>query len=104
MGSTRGLDDLWKGKKIKRYTEKVVFSLSEQEVDKCRYEIVDQTRRMAECKIHRDNFSHGVRLHPPHLYNIIDGIVFFKDDGKWVKWKPNFKARVKDIEDLTREQ
>ncbi len=86
---------------IQTNKEEVVFRLTEVEAKKCRYEITDQSTRMAECTVHRDNFSHGIKLHPPHLYKIEDGIVFARDvkKGEWVRWFPNFVENRKRLID-----
>lgn len=85
-----------KNKEVEKITEQEVFHLSQGEAEKCRFEITDQTNRMAECVIHSGNFSHGLRLHPPHLYDIKEGRVYFLENGKWKRWI----AKIKD--NLTR--
>lgn len=82
--------------KVENYEEREVFKLTQEEADKCRYVMGNKNLRMAECIVHREGFSHGIRLHPPHLYNLKDGIVYYKKDGKWVRWQP------KIIENLSR--
>jgi len=85
--------------KVETNKEELVFRLTEAEAKKCRYEIVDQNLRMAECVVHRDNFAHGIKLFPPHLYDLRDGIVFAKDvkEDKWVRWFPNFMENKKRL-------
>ncbi len=87
--------------KVEKIKEEIVFKLTESEAQKCRYEIIDQSLRMAECMVHRDNFSHGIRLFPPHLYEIKDGIVFCRDTikGEWQRWFPNFVENKKRLLD-----
>lgn len=80
------------------HEDKEVFHLSQKEAAKCRYEIVDQDNRLAECTVHRDVFSHGVKLFPPHLYDIRKGILYFKKNGEWIKWIPVVKENVSRIE------
>jgi hypothetical protein len=54
---------------------------------------------MAECVVHRSNFSHGIKLFPPHLYDLKDGIVYARDieKGEWVRWFPNFVENRKGL-------
>lgn len=96
-GNQRTTDNVWKWKDTEKFTEKTVFSLTEREVDRCRYEIINMTQRMAECYIHRDNFSHGIKLHPPHLYDLRDGVVYFRQGKGWEKWRPNLKSRKESL-------
>lgn len=79
---------------VENYQEQISFKLSKEEAEKCRYEITDMSMRMAECTVHRENFSHGIRLHPPHLYKIERGIVYFKGPKQWERWYPNFKQNA----------
>lgn len=87
--------------KIETSKEEVVFRLSKEESVKCRYQIIDQNTRMAECTVHQKNFSHGIRLHPPHLYKIEDGIVFYRKDinSEWERWFPNFSENKNRLVD-----
>lgn len=89
---------------IETSREQISFRLTQAEAIKCRYEIIDQTTRMAECKVHRDNFSHGIKLHPPHLYKIEDGIVFCRKDlqSEWIRWFPDFVENKKRLVDKTK--
>src|SRR3990167_9379969 len=99
--SSRETNDFWKGRKVERFEEITIFSLSPAELDKCRYEIINQSQRMAECTVHREGGSHGIKLHPPHLYDLRDDVVYYMDKGRWIRWKPDLKARKEDIKDLT---
>lgn len=76
---------------IEKIEEQEVFHLSQAEANKCRYEMVNNTERMAECIVHTKGFTHGVRLHPPHLWDLRDGIVYQKVNGEWVRWSPVVK-------------
>lgn len=78
---------------IERIEEQEVFHLSQKEANKCRFEMVDNTQRIAECTVHTQNFTHGVRLHPPHLWRLEDGIVYhrYSMQGEWVRWSPVIK-------------
>jgi len=89
----------WKDAKnkgrVETSDEQVVFHLSTEEAKKCRYRIVDMTQRMAECYVHRDVISHGVRLHPPHLWNIdSEGKVFHKVNDQWIEWTADIKQNI----------
>ncbi len=78
-----------RGGGIEYTDEQQVFKLTPKEAEKCRFEITDNTQRLAECTVHHGAFSHGVRLHPPHLYDLRDGKVYFKEGDKWVRWVAN---------------
>lgn len=80
-----------KNEAIENFAESEVFHLIQKEAEKCRFTLIDQSERMAECTVHRGNFSHGVKLFPPHLWNIIEGQVFYKQNGEWCRWLPTVK-------------
>lgn len=86
--------DQKKRNRIQYSNEEKIFHLSHEEAQKCRYEIIDMTMRMAECATHRDRISHGVRLHPPHLWDIRDGVVYQKVNGEWVMWTADVKKNI----------
>lgn len=91
-----------RGNGIEYADEQIIFSLSDKEAEKCRFEITNMNQRLAECIVHRGDFSHGVRLHPPHLYDLKNGKIFFKHEGKWVRWVANIaknKERLLNLED-----
>lgn len=94
---------VWQSAEAKHEVEKVeeeeVFHLSQKEANKCRFVMVNNTTRMAECTVHTQSFTHGVRLHPPHLWNIIEGIVYQKVNGEWVRWSPIVKENIKRFEE-----
>ncbi len=79
-------------KKIEKFEEEVVFNLTPKEAEKCRYILVNMSTRMAECTIHTKSFTHGIKMHPPHLYKIEDGIVFYKSNENWIRWYPDYLA------------
>lgn len=89
--------------RIEKYEEQTVFHLTAAEAEKCRFEITNQSQRMAECVVHTKHFSHGIRLHPPHLYKLEDGLVYFKHEDKWIRWTPNVEANKKRLENLEQE-
>ena len=92
------IPNYWEGSKnIEKFTEEVIFQLTQEECEKCRYTLVDNDYGMAECYIHRGKFTHGVRLFPKYLYDIKDDIVYCRDDQKspWRKWKPNISLNKK---------
>lgn len=80
---------------IEKFQEEQVFDLTPNEAKKCRYIITDMDRRIAECTVHTKGFTHGLRLHPPHLYKLEDGIVYYKNSSGWVRWFPNFSENQK---------
>lgn len=57
--------------------------------ENCRFKLLDKNFRLYECVYHKEklNISHGIRLHPPHLWRIKeDGRVFKIEDGKEIEW------------------
>ena len=84
-------------KNVKHFEEQEVFRLSQIEAKKCQYEYVNKNLRLAECTVHRKNFSHGIRLFPPHLWNLVDGVVYYKKENKWERWYPNLSANKKRL-------
>ena len=82
-----------KQKKVEKFTEEVLFTLTPEEFKKCRFEIKDMTTRSVECTVHRKNYSHGFILHPPHLYLLKDKILYMREKDKWVLFEPRFKER-----------
>lgn len=83
-----------KNKSIEKSEEQVIFHLSDKEARRCRYELTDQTQRMAECIVHE---YHGVRLHPPHEWDLKNGIVYYKGE----RWFPNIKENLTRFEEKT---
>lgn len=92
-------DAVEKAKAGEDHVEQEVFHLTQKESAKCRYEIIDQNNRLAECTVHRDTFSHGHKLFPPHLWDIRKGILYRKVNGEWTKWVPIVKENVTRFED-----
>lgn len=90
--------DIWNDAKkrgsIRTYTEEVVFNFSQEEFKKCRFKMTNQNYRMVECTTHVKRFSHGFRLHPPHLWDLRKGILYKKVKGKFIKWVPNFSTNL----------
>lgn len=82
------------GHKIHKSEEKIELQLNDEECEKCRYKIVNQSMRLAECTVHNGNVGHGVRLWPIHLWEIRDGRILQKVNGEWKLWKPNFKNNI----------
>lgn len=70
----------------RRYKYKLVKEKSVQEIDKNkkhRYEIIDQNLRLAECVICRKKgIRHGIRLFPPHLYDLRNGVLYYRPNKK----------------------
>lgn len=96
-------DNFKKEKAVKTFTEEEVFGLSKEEFKKCRFEMINQNYRMVECKVHLDKASHGFRLHPPHLFDLRDGIIYKKVKGKFVRFFPNYKQNIKNLEESKKE-
>lgn len=88
-----------KAKRIEIHEEQEVFHLTQKEAERCRYEIINQNLRLAECTVHRDMFSNGIRLFPPHLWGLKHGIVYKKVNDEWVKWTPKIRENTKRFED-----
>lgn len=63
---------------------KNIFSLSLSEAKKCRFYCINPSLRLYSCKTHNDR--HGFRLHPPHLYEIKNGIIYRKVDNQLKVW------------------
>lgn len=80
-------------KEIEYIQENQVFHLSPKEAKRCRYEIINQSTRMAECTVHTGDFSHGVRMFPPHLFDLRKGKVYFRQSQKseWIEWSANIE-------------
>jgi len=74
--------------------EKDVFKMPIEEWEQLRFRITNQTMRLAECYNHPKGIAFGFRLHPPHLWNIIDGVLFKKVKGKWVKFVPDVEDNL----------
>ena len=82
----------------KKEKGEVLFSLTEDELKKCRYKIINQNLRLAECIVHKKNgFSHGLRLHPPHMWKLDkNGRLYHRTvDNKWERWYPKPVKRLK---------
>ena len=89
------MENWWKGSKPEKFEEEEVFHLTEKECRKCRYKIIDHSTADAECYVHKGN--HGVRLFPKHLWNIIDGQVYYREslESPWVLWVANISENIK---------
>jgi hypothetical protein len=90
-------EDFWKNtreKDIERVPEKIVFALTPEEAEKCRFTKPDKNYRMAECTVHRKNFSHGVRMFPPHLWDWKDGKIYQKHKDEWIQWTADVKENL----------
>lgn len=82
---------------VEKVEETQLFHLTQKEADKCRYVMTNMDLRMAECTVHTDAFTHGVRMHPPHLWDLRDGIIYYRENIKapWVKWSPLIQNNTK---------
>lgn len=57
--------------------------------ENCRFKLIDKNFRLYECVYHKEklNISHGIRLHPIHLWRVKEGGQVFKiQDGKEIEW------------------
>lgn len=72
---------------------KNILNLTKEEAKKCRFVCIDQSLRLFACKTH--NQSHGLRLHPPHLYTIKNGVVYKIVDNKLKVWYSFLYAKKK---------
>ena len=84
-----------KAKRVDYSEEKEVFHLTKKEAENCRYTITDQTMRLAMCTVHTVGFTHGLTLHPPHLWDIKDGILYKKVGETWVRFIPDVEENKK---------
>lgn len=92
-------NEFWqRGRKgIQIFPEEIVFKLTQEESEKCRFRIINHSTGDAECYIHNGN--HGVRLHPKHLWDIRDGLIYFKDQsGQWQRWLSVVKENLTRFE------
>lgn len=81
-----------------------VLHLTEKEASRCRFKIANMNLRMAECVVHIGEFSHGVRIHPIHLYKLSgDGSLYYRrsKSDAWTLWKLDIKANAKRLKDDT---
>jgi hypothetical protein len=97
------MENYWKSNKVETFPEEEVFHLTEKECRRCRYKIIDHSTGDAECYVHHGN--HGVRLFPKHLWNIVDGRVYYRpaQDQPWSLWSADIAANIKrprDKEDV----
>lgn len=83
---------------VKEIQETDVFSLGNIDYGECRFEIINMSMRLCECVVHKaKGFSHGFRLHPPHLWDIREGGKLFKKlDGVWVRFLPEPADRLEE--------
>lgn len=100
--------EVWLNAKRKNLVEnietKTIFNLSQKEANKCRYVIVDMNERMAECYTHKGEFSHGVKMFPPHRFDLhADGTVWCRKTtkDKWVQWFANIKENIQRLPNTT---
>lgn len=92
----RNMTDNQPVEKTIQHNLETVLVLNESEYMKCRYQF-DQKTRKATCVVHTQNCEHGVVLHPPHLWDIVDdGILMFKKNNKWHRYIPQNKERLID--------
>lgn len=91
-------NEFWSNaKRIQRFPEGVILNLSQDEVKKCRFKIINHSTGDAECYVH--NGFHGVRLFPKHMWDIRDGQIYIKDSsGKWREWYPDVKENLTRFE------
>ncbi len=92
--------ELWKGaerdKTIERTEEVSLFKLTREEFEKCRFSLPDKNTREVECQVHTKGFSHGYRLHPPHLWDLREQIIYRKNNkGEFERWYPEFKSNLR---------
>ena len=94
-----------KKKKVRKLTDEKVFGFTKKEAEKCRFKMVNQNLRLVECTVHRGAFSHGYRLHPPHLFDLRDGIIFHRQDtkSKWKRWYPNLNENLRRLKESLKE-
>lgn len=78
--------------------EESPFKLPPEEWDALRFRISNKTLRLAECYNHPQGLSFGIRLHPPHLWDIREGIVYKKVKKQWVRYRPDFDDNAKRVE------
>ena len=80
-----------------RITEGDVFKMSREDWDKLRFRISNMTLRLVECYNHPQGKVFGLRLHPPHLWDLRDGVLYKKTPEGWVKYFPNFDENLERL-------
>lgn len=76
-----------------------VFRMPIEDWDKLRFRISNKTLRLVECYNHPQGTVFGFRLHPPHLWDLRDGVLYKKHEGKFVKFVPNFEENLTRFND-----
>jgi hypothetical protein len=71
----------------KKNKEQPLLELSREEKKRCVFECVNQNYRLFECVVHKnEKASHGLRLHPPHLWEVKDGVPYKRVGDDLVVW------------------
>lgn len=70
---------------------KDILNLTKEEAKKCRFICIDPSFRLFACKTH--NQKHGLRLHPPHKFEIKNGVVYKRLDKKLKVWYADLYAK-----------
>ncbi len=92
-GSKKKVKPLYKRRRTKKeekFWKKHGYKLEKvkdvQEIAKTgkhRYKIIDNNLRLAECVVCRKKgIEHGVRLFPPHCWDLRNGILYYRPDAK----------------------
>lgn len=76
-----------------------VFRMPTEEWEKLRFRISNKTLRLVECYNHPKGVVFGFRLHPPHLWNLREGVLYKKVGGKWVRFQPRFEENLERFND-----
>lgn len=71
----------------RKKVNKPILKLSPEEARKCKFVMVDQNLRLAECVVHKEKgVSHGLRLFPIHEWVVENGVPYRLVDNKKVAW------------------
>lgn len=76
-----------------------VFKMPVEDWLNLRFRISNMTMRLVECYNHPKGVAFGFRMHPPHLWNLKDGILYKKVNGQWVRFIPTFEENLERFND-----
>lgn len=84
------------GKKLyETREEQDPFRMPIEEFEKLRFRMSNMTLRLVECYNHPQGLVFGFRLHPPHLWDIREGVLYKKVNKQWVKFIPDYNENTK---------
>lgn len=81
----------------KEVEEQEFGSVTQEQFEKLRFKISNQTLRLAACINHPQGVEFGFRLHPPHLWKLEDGKLFKKINGEWERFIPRIADNLQRL-------